>query len=122
MFRRRIAPLAFGLAIVLMARESCNKHERAHATIVLDFGAAQPEVRTVEAQLWMNGDEIADFRRNALDGSSIGTVKFDAVLPASDGQLRIDIDLAHAPHQHLVRDIHATDGATVIVPLGDALK
>src|SRR5690242_9932508 len=105
-----------------MARESCNKHERARATIVLDFGAAQPEVRAVDAQLWMNGDEIADFHRHALDGSSIGTVKFDAVLPASDGEVRLDIDLANAPHHHLVRHIHAADGATVIVPLGDALK
>lgn len=121
LFRRRIAPVAFGLAIVLMARESCHKQDQAHATFVLDLGAAQREARAVNAELWMKGEVVGVFHRAALDDHSIGSVRFDAVLPASDGELRIDVDLADGPH-HLVRAVHAADGATVVVPLGDELK
>ncbi len=121
LFRRRIAPIAFGIAIVLMARQSCEKGERAHATFVVDLGAARAEARAVDVELWVGADMIAELHRHALDGSTIGTPRFDAVLPAPDGELRIDVDLP-AGHRHVVRRVHADEGATVTVPLGDALK
>jgi hypothetical protein len=122
LFRRRIAPIAFGLAIVLMARQSCQKGERTHATFVLDLGAARSQARAVDVELWTGSDMVAELHRHALDGSTIGTPRFDAVLPgSSDGELRIDVDLPAGP-RHVVRRVHADEGATVTVPLGDALK
>lgn len=121
LFRRRIAPVAFGLAIVLMARESCHKQEQEHATFVLDLGAAQGKASAVNAELVVKGDVVGVFHRAALDDGSMGKVKFEAVLPAEDAELRIDVDLPDGPH-HLVRSVHAADGATVVVPLGDELK
>jgi len=121
LFRRRIAPIAFGIAIAVMARQSCQKQEQAHATIVLDFGSAAAEVTAVDAELWMNGAEVAQFQRATVAGRAIGTPRFDAVLPAADGELHIDVDV-HGTHRHVVRAVHAAEGATVTVPLESELK
>jgi hypothetical protein len=121
LFRRRIAPIAFGIAIVLMARESCHKHERTQATIVLDFGAQEPAVKAVDAELWMDGDMVSTFHHARL-GEHIGITKFTGSLPDTDGELRIDVDLATGEHRHVVRHVHADEGATVTVPLERDLK
>ena len=72
LFRRRIAPVAFALAIVLIARDACHKQEQNKATFVIDFGAAQPRVKAVDVELWMQGDQLAVFHRAAL-GTSTST-------------------------------------------------
>ena len=121
LFRRRIAPVAFGLAIVLLARESCHKHERTRATFAIDFGAAQADVKSVDAELWVGEDQIAVFHRAALPGGTIGRVSFEAALPAKDGEVRIDVDTS-TKHQHIVRHVHVEDGSHVVVPVGDELR
>jgi hypothetical protein len=121
LFRRRIAPILFGVVIALMARKSCHEGERAHATFVLDLGAASADVRSIAAELWMNGELVTELHRNALDDHTIGTVRFEAALPATDGELRIDAELPAGP-KHVVRHVHTSDGATVTVHLGDELK
>ena len=121
LFRRRIAPIAFGLAIVLIAKQSCDKQERTHATIVLTYGAAEPDVRAVDAELWMNGEEVSTFHRKAL-GAHIGASQFNGALPATDGELRIDVELASGEHRRIVHRIHADEGSTVTVPLELDLK
>lgn len=119
LFRRRIAPIAFGVAIVLLARESCRKQEaqQARATIVIDIGAA--DVRAIDAEVWEAGAEVAVFHRRALDGRAIGAIRFDA--PVHDGEVRLDVTLASGV-RHVVRPLHADDGAVVTVPLGEALR
>jgi hypothetical protein len=121
LFRKRIAPIAFGVAIALIARDSCQKHQRTTATFVLDFGAAAAKVQAVEADLWMNGEEVSQFHRAAL-GGTIGPTKFIGSLPANDGELRIDIDLGGGDHRHTVRTFHVDEGATVTVPLEHDLR
>ena len=120
LFRRRIAPILFGVVIALMARKSCHEQPSAHATFVLDLGAARADVRSIDAELWMNGALVTDLHRNALEGHTIGTPKFESLLPADDGELRIDIALPGAS-KHIVRSVHTNDGATVTVHLGDEL-
>jgi hypothetical protein len=120
LFRRRIAPIAFIAAIALIARDSCNKEQRNHATVVLDFGAAEPNVTAVDAELWVGGASFANFHRVALPGHRIGKTQFETAMPDPDGELRIDVDLG-ADHKHVVRRIHAEDGATVRVSLGPDL-
>ena len=118
MLRRRIAPVAFVAAIALLARETCNKQERIHATLVLDFGAAMPDVRAVDAELWIDGEQLSVFHRAALDGMQIGVAKFAAALPAADAELRIEVQLSYSvPRVRATRHVHADDGATVTIPL-----
>jgi hypothetical protein len=121
LFRRRIAPIAFGIAIVFIARDMCNKHERTHATFVLTYGAAEPTVKTVDAELWMNGEQVSMFHRAALQGR-IGSTHFTGSLPDTDGELRIDVELFSGDHRHAVHRVHVDEGATVTVPLELDLK
>jgi hypothetical protein len=120
--RRRLAPIAFFGAIALLAHETCNKQERTAATIVLDYGAATPDVQAVAAELWMDGGEVARFQRTALDGLSIGPSRFETTVPASDGELRLEIDLKNGDRRSLRRQIHVPDGATVTVRLDHDLR
>lgn len=122
LFRRRVAPIAFGLALAFIAYDTCSKQERTSATIVLDFGAAEPEVRAVEAEVWMNGEQVTEFRRAALDGMLIGKTQFKASLPATDGELRADVELQTGERRTINRTLHVTEGGTVTVQLERDLR
>ena len=113
LFRRRIAPIAFGLAIVLIARDSCNKDQRTHATIVFDAGAGT-HVDELDAQMFANGELFGTFKR--LD--FIGSTKLEASLPAEDGELEIDL-VVGGKLKHTSRHFHAVDASTLTVPLAD---
>ncbi len=122
LFRKRVAPIAFGLAIVLLARDSCMKQERTHATVVLEPGAARPEIRSVEADMFLEGSQISSFRRDAVDGAYIGPMQFKVALPQRDVDLRLDVDLGAKGRRAFVRHVHADEGGTVTVPLESDLR
>ena len=122
LFRRRIAPIAFALAIGFIAYDTCEKHERTSATFVIDYGAAEPDVRTIEAEVWMNGERVTQFRRAAAEGASIGKTQFKGSLPDTDGELRIDVELKSGEHRTAERAIHVTEGATVTIQLERDLR
>lgn len=121
-FRKRIAPVAFLIVVGLIAYDACDKQERTRATFILDYGVAEPEVKAVEAEIWMNNEQVTQFRRVALDGMHIGVTKFEASLPDVDGEIRIDVDLGAQGHREVVRKIHIEEGATVTVPLERDLR
>lgn len=121
-FRKRIAPLAFVLGLGLVVRESCQQAERYHATIVLDYGASESNVRAVAAEVLVDGEAFGELHRNALPDHTIGPTKLEVALPAKDAELRIDIDLGEPARRHIVRLIHAEEGATVTVPLDAELR
>ena len=120
LFRRRIAPIAFLVAIALIARDSCEKQHRTHATVELDFGDARPRVRAVDVRVVVGDDTVATYQRTALGAGGIATCRFEAAVPGEDGELRIDVDLG-SEHRQLTRRFHAVEGATVHVAVGDAL-
>jgi hypothetical protein len=122
LFRRRLAPVAFGLAIAFMAYETCNKQERTTATFVIDYGAAERDVHALEAEVWMNGEQVTQFRRVALENAYIGPTKFKSSLPDTDGELRMDVELSTGEHRHVTRAIHVSEGATVTIPLERDLR
>jgi hypothetical protein len=115
-FRRRIAPVAFGVAIVLLARQSCQKQEHTTATFVLDFGSAAAEVSAVDVDVYEHGEMFSHFHRDAIAPDHIGPARFTGALPDTDGELRIDVAIP-AGVRHIVRAFHADDAATVTVPL-----
>lgn len=120
--RRRLAPVAFGLAIVFLAHQTCNKQERTTATFVIDYGVAERDVRAVDAELWMNGEQVTQFHRVALDGMLIGETRFKASLPDTDGELRLDVELRGGEHRSVTRAIHVSEGATVTIQLERDLR
>jgi len=122
LFRKRIAPIAFGIAIVLLARDSCMREHRTHATFVLEPGAAAHEIRCVEADLYVDGNQLTAFRRNADEGAYIGPMRFEVALPEKDAELRLDVDLGARGHRAFTRHVHADDNATVTVPLDSDLR
>ena len=41
MIRKRIAPFIFLVAMGLIVRDTCQKADRAHATVVIDLGGSE---------------------------------------------------------------------------------
>ena len=122
LFRRRIAPIAFALAIGFIAYDTCQKQARTSATFVIDYGAAEPDVRSIEAAVWMNGEQVTQFRREAPAGGLIGKTQFKASLPDTDGELRVEVELANGDHRDVKRAIHVSEGATVTIQLERDLR
>jgi hypothetical protein len=119
LFRRRIAPIAFALALALIVRDSCQKDQRTHTSVELAFGAAASRVRAVEVDVVVGGETIATFRRAAPSDAAIGPCRFPLTTAQDDGELRIDVDLG-ATHERITRRFHAVEGSTLVVPLLDA--
>ena len=126
LFRRRIAPIAFFLAIALIARDSCEKERRTHTTVELELGDARPRVRVIDVEVVAgtardaSSAPVATSRCIALPDAVIGPCRFPVALSDEDGQLRIDVDLG-GEHRHLVRTFHALEGSTLLIPLGNDL-
>ena len=125
LFRRRLAPIALFLGIALIARESCNKNQRIHTTIQLDFGADAASVRAVDVDVIVGDDTAATFHRIALPDRPIGTCELKLALEQDEGELRIVVERAYAPGvdrggdgpQRLTRHFHAVEGSTMLVPI-----
>lgn len=115
LFRRRIAPIAFFIAIALIARDSCQKDKRTHATVELQLADA-PSVRAVEVDVMVGGQTVAQFRKAALPDRPIGRVEFKLSVPEDDGQFRIVVDRG-ATQQQLTRSFHAVEDSTMLVPI-----
>jgi hypothetical protein len=118
LFRRRIAPIAFFLAIALIARDSCEKDKRTHTTVELELGADRAEIRAVDLEVFAGTERVGLYHRAALPDQAIGPVRFDLALADEDAELRIDIDRG-ARHQVLTRRIHALEGSTTLIAVPD---
>ena len=117
-FRRRVAPIALFLGIALIARDTCQKEQRTHTAVELQFGTAPPGPRAVQVEVVVGSETVATFHRVALPGAAIGPCRIPLVLTDEDGELRIDVDRG-ATHQRLTRRFHAVEGSTVTVTLPD---
>jgi hypothetical protein len=122
LFRKRIAPILFFCVLALIAYDAWqkDKHEGITGTVVIELGEARPRVREVEAEMFVRGESVSVFRRAALPDARIGECRFEARMPAPDGELRIAVDLGGERRQ-LARAVHIEDGAAVRVDLGPEL-
>jgi hypothetical protein len=121
LFRKRIAPLLFLGMVGVIAYDACQKEERHHTTLVLDFGDAASDIREVNAEVFSGGDSMATFRREALPGGSIGPCRFETALPQEVAEVRIDVRL---PTRTVVltKTIRPIEGSTTTISLGDQLR
>jgi len=122
LFRRRIAPILFLGLLGLIALDAWrrDKSEGITGTVVIELGEARPRVRAVEAEMFVRGESVSVFQRTALPDARIGECRFEARMPAPDGELRITVDLGGARKQ-LRRAVHIEDGAAVRVDLSGDL-
>jgi hypothetical protein len=121
LFRKRIAPIAFILAMGLLIRDTCQSEQRIHASIVIDAGEAEAKVKTIDAKVIVQGETLGEVHREAQPGMRIGPAKFDVALPEEDGQVIIDVDLG-TEKRHVMRRIHVTEGATIQIDLSSDLR
>ncbi len=106
----------------LLAYETCGKNERTQATFVLEYGVYRTDVRAVEAEVWMNGERVTNFKANALERAYIGKTQFEASLPDTEGELRIDVDLANGDRKHVTRKLHVREGEILTFQLEPDLR
>lgn len=121
LFRKRIAPIAFILGMILLVRETCQKDERIHATIVIKTGEAEAKVKAIDAKMIVEGETLGELHREAQPGLRIGEARFDVALPQADGQVIIDVDM-EGGSRHVLRRVHATEGATIELDLSSDLR
>ena len=116
LLRRRIAPIAFFVAIALIAKDTCDKSQRAHTAVELEFGADRSEVRAVDVEVYTGSERVAAFHREALPGGTIGPCRFQLSLADEDAELRIDIDRG-ATRQQLTRRVRVIEGSTTLIAI-----
>ncbi len=121
LFRKRIAPIAFILGLALLVRETCQNEQRIHATIIVSAGEAEPRVTSIDAKVIVQGETYGEMHREAAPGMRIGKAKFDISLPEADGQVIFDVNLG-GEKRHVMRRIHATEGATIELDLSVDLR
>jgi hypothetical protein len=121
LFRKRIAPVLFLGMVALIAYDACQKEERTHTTIVLDFGDEASEVREVDAQLFSGGELIGKYYRTAPAGQTIGPCSFETALPTETVTLEIQVQLDKR-HRSITRTLRPIEGSTTTVKLGDELR
>jgi hypothetical protein len=122
-FRKRIAPVLFLCMVGLIAYDAWKKEKHAGitGTVVIELGEAAPRVREVEAEMFVRGESVSVFRCAALSGAQIGDCRFEARMPAPDGELRLAIDVGEPARRRITRGVHLEDRATVHVDVGPEL-
>ena len=118
LFRRRIAPVAMVLVLVLIARDGCEKDQRAHTDVELVFGATRGTVRAVDVDVMVGGDVVATYHQAATSGPAVGRCVFRLSVSAESGEFRIDVDRG-GRHQRLTRRFHVLEGGTLRVEIPD---
>lgn len=119
-FRKRIAPVAFLIVVGIIAYDAYDKDRdsRARATIVIDLGSAASQVRTVAAELFVDGEVVGNFQRDVT--LKPGRLSFEVRMPKEEGELRVEAEVAGKPRT-VVRRIDVEEGGTTTVSIGNDL-
>lgn len=119
-FRKRIAPVAFLIVVGLIAYDAYDKEraERARATIVIDLGSAASRVRSVDAELTVDGESVGTFQRDLA--MKPGELRFEVRMPKEQGELRVVADVGGAKRS-VVRKVDVEEGGTTTVSIGSEL-
>lgn len=119
LFRRRIAPIAFVLALGLLIKQSCDGNGRLHATLVFELGADRAAAQAIDVDILVGGESAGYLHRTRefAGGFDPARTAFPISLPVADAELHIDLDLG-GHHRLVTRAIHVpADAATIVVKL-----
>jgi hypothetical protein len=114
---KRLIPVAMLTAIALIANDTCHKSDRTHGTLELDFGAERARVRSVQAEVVVDGDVVGELRRVAQPGMILGPTVLVLALPAQDATVRVTVDVGAGEVALPERSIHVEEDATVTLSL-----
>ena len=116
-FRKRVAPLAFLIALVALTTRTCSS-EIAEVEITLDMGAAAADVRSLRLDIFPRGSDIGviQFQRTYPASGVSQAPTLRAQLDAGDYELVFDVALVDAS-KRFQRVITVGDRATITVPL-----
>lgn len=119
-FRKRIAPVAFLIVVGLIAYDAYDKDraERARATIVIDLGSAASQVRSVDAELTVDGESVGSFQRDLAVRP--GELRFEVRMPKERGELRVEARVGETT-KRVVRQVDVEEGGTTTVSIGNDL-
>jgi hypothetical protein len=124
-WRKRLGPLVLFIAAATLINETCHASDRREVTLRLDLGAAAPRVRHLWADVFVDGESVAQYQRVG----GISTVpEMSAHLSGEQAELRIDVSLAPEPpateptRKVITRKIRGEGGSTVTIPIGDDLS
>lgn len=122
-FRKRIAPVAFLIVVGLIAYDAYDKDraERARATIVVDLGSAAARVKELAAEVVVDGDVVGTFKKDLTAGKP-GALSFEARMPRSAGELRVDATFRDGTSRAVARKIVVDEGGTTTVAIGNDLS
>ena len=104
--RRRIAPVAFLLAVVLLGSRTCAT-EATRVEIRLDLGAAATHVETLRVDVFPAdaATGVASFERHLRGQPVPGALGFEAALDPGTYRLRVDVRLRAGATRTLERTI-----------------
>lgn len=120
--RKRVAPLAFLIALVVLATRTCST-EVADVEITLDFGSAAAEVRSLRVDVFPEDSNIGviQFQRTYDQRGVVEAPRLHAQLDPGDYELAFDVVLGDTAEdvasKRFARRITIGDRATITVPL-----
>ncbi len=118
--RRRLAPAAFFVALLVLASQTCES-ELAEVTVVVELGRAAPLIRQLQVDLYEDGAvaPISTFERTFTSGAP-SSVSF--TLATTDGAYRVDITATTANEPVWIdRVVTLSSRAAVTVAIEDEL-
>jgi len=116
-FRRRLAPIAFLIAIGLLVKMTLDHRHETGVKVVIDFGAHAAEIRHLRADVFVGGEPVDTYLESSYPTGATGPATFDVRVPDGDATLRVDLTTTDGPRR-IERRLTVVSGATVHVDLG----
>lgn len=116
-FRKRIAPVAFLVAILALGTRTC-KADMAEVTLTVDFGSAAADVRSIRVDLYRGDDvePVVTLERAYGDAGATTRPVLEAQLDS--GSYRVDMSVGTTTGQRYVtRSVELSDQSNVTVTI-----
>jgi hypothetical protein len=116
-FRKRIAPIAFIVAILALGTRTC-KADMAEVELTVSFGAAAADVRSIRVDLFKGDDvePVASFNRSYGEAGAQTSPLLDAQL--DPGMYRVDMTVGTVSGtRHITRAVDMDDRSSITVSI-----
>lgn len=120
-FRTRIAPIAFIVALAALATQTC-RNEMSSVTFYFDFGSRGAVARTLEVEIFRGDDPepVGRFQETFSATNKATRSRWKTKLDSGTYRLEIRVATDRKTHR-FSRSAEVKDGAAITVPLEDSL-